>query len=117
MAWDAADEQLERLRSQLADNPAVEVILAAVSEYLGLLHPTLRAWQPLLEMELVRITGFHYHPEVDLLHFEFFDDSTTEDFFPFFLYAQRKQDGPQDYSLPFPTTRKFFQPPAGSDFF
>lgn len=88
-----------------------------VDEYLGLLRRALQDWQPLLRAELLRILGFRFHPEVDLLHFEFFDDSTCERFFPFFLYAQRKQHGPQDYWLPFPTQRRFFQVPEDAGYF
>ncbi len=89
----------------------------ATSEYLELLRRALSDWKPLLLEELSRVLEARFHPEVDLLHFEFFDDAICEPHFPFFVYSYRKQDGIQSYSTPMPTARKVFEVPADAGFF
>jgi len=90
---------------------------AKVKEYIEHLQANLTRWESLLIDELRRIVEFRFHPEVDLLHFEFFDDSTAEPSFPFFLYAYRKKDGPQDYGTPMPNARTVFESPPDTPYF
>ena len=88
-----------------------------VSEYLNLLRRSLAEWKPLLLSELNRLLNAPFHPEVDLLHFELFDDSICEPYFPFFLYSHRKKDGIQYYGTPLPTARRVFEVPPESGWF
>ena len=87
------------------------------AEYLALLRSSLAEWKPRLHSELIRILASQFHPEVDLLHFELFDDSICESAFPFYLYCQRKADGVKYYSTPLPTARQVFDVPADSAYF
>jgi hypothetical protein len=89
----------------------------ATSEYLEILRRALSDWKPSLLEELSRVLGARFHPEVDLLHVEFFDDAICEPYFPFFMYSYRKKDGIQSYNTPMPTARKVFEVPADSGSF
>ncbi len=89
----------------------------ATSEYLEILQRALSDWKPLLLEELSRVLGARFHPEVDLLHVEFFDDAICEPHFPFFLYSYRKKDGIQYYGTPMPTARKVFEVPENEGYF
>jgi hypothetical protein len=89
----------------------------ATSEYLELLQRALSDWKPLLLEELSRVLEARFHPEVDLLHVEFFDDAICEPYFPFFVYSYRKKDGVQYYGTPMPTARKVFDVSENTGFF